>query len=386
MFKSHAVRIILYALVVFVLLYSLLSYFVLSAGKQQQSQDINLLETDPQFIYGSKIENNETLTFNLDEFGEAAILFNIGKQAAEETSALSYQISNLPKNFQAVLVWQIQKEIYETKLLQANGAQQLILLENIQEWKGEISQLGISFRPQDHLGISKVSPAEIKIKSLQLHSTSFFGDYFTLAHYWLAYTPLNYRSVNHLNLDKSLPFYAQLQSFTLLWLACFSLFIYFKYNNLTVFPLFLACWLFLAFFFIINLSKQTDWATTVQDKNITLPDENLLKIANQVKALLGLTDNKIHKIKTNKVLVLSSDKYQRSRIIYHLLPVNSSFLDTNIEKDTKSLVTNGDFILSLSLNNNHIKPQNGLLTFNGLHFNVKEVAKSDNFSIMEVVK
>ena len=389
MLKPLAIRIILYALVVFILLYSLLSYFVLATDTNTSNQDINLLDKNPQFIYGSKIENKENLAFQLDEYGEAAILFNLKQLQAEDIPALSYQISNLPKNYQALLVWQLreQQEIYETKLLQATGSQQLILLSNIDAWRGEISQLGLSFRPQDHLGIPVPNRTEIQIQSLQMRTPSYFRDSLTLMQYWLAYNPLNYRSINHLSLDKSLPYYAQLQSFAILWLLSFSLLLYVKFKRLSFLPLFLTSWLFIAFFNTVNSSKQTQWATTTHDrKNTTLPDDNLLKIAKQVKALLGLNNNRINKIKTNKVLVLSSDKYQRSRIIYHLLPVNSSFLDTNIEKDTKSIVRNGDFILSISLNNDHVRPQNGQLILNDLRLKVKEVAKSQNFSIMEVVK
>ncbi|VAW36321.1 hypothetical protein MNBD_GAMMA01-1848, partial [hydrothermal vent metagenome] len=204
--------------------------------------------------------------------------------------------------------------------------------------------------------------------------------------YWTEYKPWTYRSINHLKTNQLLPIYAQPIIFILIWVMCSWVILLMGSKRNYFFIIALAAWLLLDLLQLNNLRSITSWTQDVyaSDEKI-LPDEQLNKIAFQVKSLLGLENDKANKMKNNKVLVLSSNKYHRSRVIYHMLPVNSSFLDVNVEKSIAT-VTQGDYILSLSLNQSLIRPTAGQLRFNNLVIKVKEIAYNKNYSIMKVLQ
>jgi hypothetical protein len=144
-------------------------------------------------------------------------------------------------------------------------------------------------------------------------------------------------------------------------------------------------WLFLDFIFLQNINQKNNWALeNYNSREKRLPDDELNKLALQVKSLLGLSNNKIDKIKNNKVLILSSDRYQRARLIFHMLPANSSFLDEYMEKSAITNLQSGDYILSYDTANNPQRPSAGTLQINQLTLKVKEIAHGSHFSIMKV--
>ena len=148
----------------------------------------------------------------------------------------------------------------------------------------------------------------------------------------------------------------------------------------------IVAWLFLDFVQINNMRKVSQWTNEVYSGSTKLHvDQQLYDIAMRVRSFLGLDLDNVEKLKNTKVLVLSSDKYQRARVIYHMLPVNSSFLDIQLEKFTQSKVAAGDYIMSMSLKRNPKRPTNGELQFNDHTIHVKEIFHDDIVSIMVVL-
>ena len=388
MLKLLNIRFILIISIVFILLYSIVSYFLLNNTGQNETND--LLTNKATVIYGKLISNQKLLEFELDELGEAAILFNTPSFNAADYSQLRLSIDGLSKNYQVQFVWvnKLNSAPNEMQLLQANGEIQVDLLSRTPHWDSKIFQLGLRIVPQEHLGLARASGQTVKINSALLSGGSLFNNFSTLAAYWLKYDSWNYRSINHLKTNAYLPFYAQPLIFILIWLllcTVISLFVFkIKTPNVILFVLF--AWLFLDILFLQNSSAKNVWANEVYSSDEKqLPDEDLNKLALQIKSLLGLNNDKKDKIKSHKVLILSSDRYQRARLIYHMLPVNSSFLDKKLEENARTRVAAGDYILSYDVANNPQRPLSGRLQLNDSNIKVKEIAQGANFSIMKVI-
>ena len=375
------------ASIVFILLYMIVLYLLLSNSDQNNSS--NLLANSPRVIYGQVVGNQDKFSFKMDEIGEAAILFNTPKFNAADYTQLEISINGLSSNYQILLVWTntLTTKPFEQQLMQANNGVQVDLLSINPDWRGGITQVGLRIMPQTHLGIA-VPSNQITIDSVVLSNGGFFSNFTLLADYWLKYEAWSYRSINHLKMNSLLPIYAQPLIFILMWLSvCVVIFLFvFRKTKINLWMLIVSAWLFLDMLFLHNYSAKNNWvnAIYVADEK-PLPDEELNKLALQIKSLLGLNNDRIAKIKKHKVLVLSPDRYQRARLIYHMLPVNSSFLDKNSEANGKAKVKPGDFILSYHSANNPQKPISGQLQINDLNINVKEIAHGNKFSIMRVL-
>lgn len=367
-------------IIVFILQYILASYLFLDTTASNQTK--NLLKNNPSIIYGGLNIFDGNLALSLDELGEAAIQISTNNFNSQDFSLLNFTIKNLSHNYQVNFVWIADdNKPIEQQLTQANGQLQSQLLSRNPLWKGKIKQLGLKISPQKHLGLAKPLAKKIILDSVYLSNPGFFKDFSLLASYWFQYEGWNYRSINHLKLNSTLPSYAQPLIFILIWLVISLLVsvLFFKTRVNPFIYIFIA-WLFLDIIFLQNLHQKNNWVLeNYSDKAKSLPDKELHELALQVKSLLGLNNNKI-----NKVLILSSDRYQRARLIYHMLPANSSFLDEYMEKDTIANVQSGDYILSYDTSNNPERPSLGTLRINQLAINVKEIAHGTHFSIMKV--
>ena len=371
----------------FVLQYLLVSYLFLDSSNSSQTKD--LLKNNPSIIYGGLSLVDGNLALNLDELGEVAIQISTTAFDSEDFSLLNFTIKNLSYNYQANFVWIAEdNKPIEQQLIQTNGQLQYQLLSRNPSWKGRIKQLGLKISPQQHLGLVKPLSKKIILDSMFLGNPGFFKNLSLLSSYWFKYEGWNYRSINHLRLNETLPVYAQPLIFILIWLVISLLvsILFFK-TRINPFIYIFIAWLFLDIIFLQNLHQKNNWALenySTNDK--TLPDKELNELALQVKSLLGLNSNKINEIKNNKVLILSSDRYQRARLIFHMLPVNSSFLDEHMEKSAIANVQSGDYILSYDVSSNPERPSLGTLQINQLTIKVKEIAHGTHFSIMEVIK
>lgn len=369
-------------------------YFVLKNNKNigADRKEIDILKMDSQAYFGTKTSesNNEILSFKLDNMGEGAFLFNTDSFNAIDFPSLKYSIKNLPKNFRPYIIWKVKgdSEIYEMSLIQPTGEIQNVLINRNEDWRGEVILIGLSFASQEHLGLSIPYVDEIVVNTFQLGQYSYFSDYFTLFNYWVEYVPWSYQSINHLRVNQLLPIYAHSTVFASVWFfICWLALVVRKNKRNSIFILIVTVWLFLSLLHLKNMSGITQWSNDVYAKGENvLADEQLLEIAKSVKSILQLDHENLQKIKKTKVLILSTDKYQRSRVIYHMLPINSSFIDVNLEKGTESRVIKDDYILSLSLTLNPIRPSAGLLKYNEHVIKVREVASEDSFSLMEVLQ
>lgn len=346
----------------------------------------------PQIAFGQKINSENSFAFLLDEYGEAALSFATAPFNADEFSQLEVSISDLSPNYQVLFVWMVKdgNVPFELKLSQLQGQPLIELLKNNSQWQGLITQVGLRIMPQEHLGIAVPAQQAIALNNVVLKNDGFSDLYGLLAQYWFKYDSLNYRSINHLKVHPDLPIYAQPLIFILLWLMAVMVlgWVFLDFNRVHLMVAVLAAWFFLDGVFLYNNQSINRWLSQVypSQEEIILPDEDLNKLAQQIKFLLGLSNSRIEKIKKHKVLILSSDRYQRARLVYHMLPVNSSFLDENAEVNAKAKLVEGDYILSYDVARKPSKPYQGILTVNTIRIPVKEVAKADHYSIMRVVK
>jgi hypothetical protein len=386
-YKSKSFIVSIIALVVFIALYSLISFLLISYSKNKVKIPLDLLSKPSHMIYGKKL-NPDTFSFELDEFGEALVLFDLNPFNSDDYSQLELVVQGLSKNYVAKLVWVIKNhnQPNQFELIQPDGSFQINYLSKVATWKGEIAQVGLQIFPHD-LGLTLADGKKITLKNLSLNNGSFMRNYKALLSYWLRYDSWTYKSINHLKSDRSLPIYAQPAIFILLWLA-FSLFIvslFFKWKM--VLPLYaMAAWLFIDLLFLSNNHLKKEWVDSIYSSDVKqLPDESLGNLAKQIKSLLNLTDKNIEKIKKIKVLILSSNRYQRARLIFHMLPVNSSFIDVNIEDKVFNKVKTGDFIVSYDNDNRPHKPSAGLLQINSMTIPVEKIAQDKKFIIMRVL-
>ncbi|VAW39707.1 hypothetical protein MNBD_GAMMA01-315, partial [hydrothermal vent metagenome] len=225
MLKQINIRMILTVLAVFILLYSFAVYLILSDdGAHNQIATKDLLNENWQVVYGVDISDKaeKSISFRLNETGEADILFHTAAFKASDYPALQLAITALSKNYMPILVWQIRDDpsFYDMQLLQPSENAQINLLANNPNWKGEIVQLGLSFVPQEHLGLAMAANNAITIQSMLLRQYDYLSDYFVLFNYWTEYKPWTYRSINHLKTNQLLPIYAQPIIFILIWVMC----------------------------------------------------------------------------------------------------------------------------------------------------------------------
>ncbi|HHL32014.1 MAG TPA: hypothetical protein ENJ41_05455 [Oceanospirillales bacterium] len=374
----------------FILLYSIVAY--LFVGNSHANKTKNLLQNNPQLIYGQQVSVENGFQFKLDDLGEAAIILKTESFNASDYTQLNLRIKQLPINYQVQLVWIVneQEENNEIRLLQPNGDNIVDVLSYVPAWQGQVLQLGLRILPHDHLGIAITSTQAIELEYAQLENSHFLKNYLVLFNYWLQYQPWSYRSINHTKLYQHLPFYAQPLVFILMWLFSALFIVYVidkKVGNVTLIVLVTTAWVYLDIIYLHNNVQRNSWVQSIYaNGDKPLPDEELNKLAKQVKTLLGLKNNKLDKLKYHKVLILSSDRYHRARLIYHMLPVNSSFLDEAIEKNVRATVQPGDYILSYDFIGNPIKPDQGQLNISTTTIKVKEIAQGDKFSIMRVTE
>ncbi len=352
----------------------------------------DLLVQEPQIAYGQRQASHNQFAFQLDEYGEAALSFVVGSFNADEFSQLEVTISNLSYNYQVLFVWMVKgnDSPFEVELSQPQGKPLVELLKSNPDWQGLITQIGLRIMPQEHLGIAIQPQQPIIVNRILLKNDSFSDLYGLLAQYWFKYDSLNYRSINHLKVHPDLPIYAQPLVFILVWLLVVVVMSWYflDFNKIHVMVLVLTAWFLLDVVFIFNSQSISGWLNNIYqtEEEVILPDEDLNKLAQQIKFLLGLNNDRTEKIKRHKVLILSSDRYQRARLIYHMLPVNSSFLDKNAEVNARAKLAEGDYILSYDIARKPSKPSQGILTVNTINIRVKEVAKADHYSIMRVIQ
>jgi hypothetical protein len=379
---------------VFIILYSLavnkLQTEVL-ADPNKEIENKNLLDDSYEVFYGEKsaILDSNKISMKLDDIGETAVLFNTKEFLADDFSVIDLDIENLPINYRPFLVWKMKYDdtIHQLELFQPDGSIKTNFLNRDPNWKGVIVEFGLRIAPQTFLGLSIPYEKNVIFETVTLRNSHFVKDYFILFDYWKRYDPLTYIILNRIAADEILPLYAQPFVFILAWmLICFILLrVVFKRNFFFVLAIF--SWLFLEIFQINNMSKVSSWANNVYANDMKINvDQQLYDIANRVKGFLKLDMKDPDKLKQTKVLVLSTDKYQRARIIYHMLPVNSSYLDINLEIITQSKVSVGDYIMSMSLTGDPIRPFNGELVFPRKTLYVKEVWHDEIVSIMEVIR
>ncbi|MFK8011577.1 MAG: hypothetical protein AB8B80_06015 [Marinicellaceae bacterium] len=359
-------------------------------SNHENSTTKNLLDFNYQIYYGKKSKQviANQIVVKLDEIGEVAVLFETQNFSAQDFSVLDLSIDNLPINYRPFLMWQTKQDQqpHQIELFQPNGKIKSNLLSRNPNWKGDIVQFGIRIAPQTHLGLSIPYDKDIIVKHATLRSTNTVKDYFMLFRYWVQYNPLSYIVVNRIEANKMLPFYAQPFVFIIGWMFISVLIVRLFLKKNTFFFALVLSWLFIEFFNINNMAKVTSWTNNVYANDMKINvDQKLYDIAMRVKNILKLDIDQPDKLKQTKVLVLSSDKYHRARIIYHMLPVNSSFLDINLEIITQSKVSKGDYILSMSLENDLHRPLNGQLVFPKKSIAVKEVWHDNIVSIMEVL-
>ena len=379
--------IIVFATIVFIGLYALISFAFYHSKKTKFTDSIDLLKTKPTLIFGKSINKSEDgYEIILNEEGETTILLQSMTLDSANFSQLNYNISNLPLNYNVELTWiNVNKKNPQFKtLLQANGQMQSIYLP--QEFEGIIAQIGLNFSPQFHLGIKQSNDEPIVLKTVILGNQNFNKNIFTLLHYWFDYKPWNYKSINHLPLNKDLPYYAQPLVFILVWLVICTLIIAFivKTRLTTTLMFIFAAWLMLDFIFILNLNRQLTWSNwlSVESKN-KIPDKRLYEIAQKVTQVLN--DKSDSNQKKHKIFILSEDYYQKLRLNYHLLPVNSGYLNT-YKSFARSKIANGDYILSYDFREKPKRPIKDLLKLGKLTVTVKELAHEIDFSLMQVVK
>jgi hypothetical protein len=367
----------------FVLLYSIIAYFLYGSIKQT-AQPLNLLEQPSQVVYGSLNTKNNGFEVNSDEIGVALILFSTTAFNAKEYSHLNLAIEGLPSNYQAKLVF-VTKEVprpVELSLLQPNGNIMTNLLVHDSNWDGEIELIGLRILPQDELGLSVQLLDPIKIYSLELSNNSYIQNYFTLLDYWLDYEPWKYLSISHLEGNQLLPIYAQPVVFIMIWLAlCLLIYYLFIKKKLNVL-LIIISWLVLDLLFINNMNANNNWVKTVySSEEKIMPDDELFDLANKIRLLIGSSDN-LDMVKNNKIFILSTDKYRGLRLVYHLLPLNTGYLGGFVPNYEYK---NGDYILSYDIPENIITPEQGVIQQNGVSIKIEELSSGNNYIFMKVV-
>ena len=385
--NNKSMLIIVLATIVFIGLYLLVSYAFYHSKKTKYTDSISLLEDQPVLQLGKRVKKiKDGYEIFLNEEGKATILLKNWPLDAGIFSQLTYTINNLPLNYSVELTWVdvIQEKPFTKTIPQANGHKQNVYLP--QAFKRTIGQIGLNFLPQFHLGIKQPNNKPIILNTVVLGNQNFNKNIFTLLHYWFDYKPWNYKSINHLPLNKDLPYYAQPLVFILEWLVICTLIIAFivKTRLTTTLVFIFTAWLMLDFIFIQNLNKQLTWSNwlSVGNKN-KIPDKRLYEIAQEVTRVLN--DKLDLNQEKYKIFILSEDYYQKLRLNYHLLPANSGYLNT-YESFTKNKIANGDYILSYDFKKEPKRPIENQLKLGKLTVPVKELAHEMDFSLMQVVK
>ena len=387
--KFSTIKNIVVALSVLIGLYTIFAYNFSATAYKSSAESYALLESKPVLAFGKSLsKDNNSYQLSLDEFGQAMIVFTSKEINARDFSLFNYQIAHLSHNYTVELIW-VNDESPEPKshvLLQANGASQSLLLANEPEWKGVIKQIGMRFSPQFHLGIKQPNKQPIEVLGATLSVADFPQNYFTLLNYWLDYKPLSYKTINHLSYNADVPIWLSARFFVLLWLLIMLLIHYTTAQNKKHgYALLISAWLMVDAFYLINSLKQDRWIQslpkTLEEK---IPDNRLYAIAQKLHAILKTSHQK-ESTKNTKVFVLTSQNYQRLRLIYHLLPANSGYLDYNRGFED-SHIQAGDYILSYDAQAQVLRPVDGLLRKNVLSLKVEEISSGADFSIMRVIK
>ena len=388
--KNSFIKSLFLAIVLFVCLYSIVSYFFLQNPDNPSQAQIELMNDKVYVANGARAQSaiNE---FIFSEYGEVDLFFPAVPFKAENFPALEVDIRNLTSNFQVELVWKIQgnPSVFQMPLIQPENNSKLNLISRNPNWQGLIEQIGLRIHPYADLGIKESSENEIFIQSLLLRKTSFVSDYLALFDYWVQFDPPTQGSINHVATKDELQFYSKPLIFIVIFTIIYALtLVLLKTQTRVLLFSMILSWLAIDLVFLLKSFKNSLWLsqTYAYEINQKLPDQDLKTIATQVQILLGYKDEaNMEFVREKKVYILNDNRYELFRLIYHLIPVNANYLGLSDEESFES-VKAGDYFLVIYPQYSSFKTMGGKLSVYNRSFKVNEVGKSSYFSLMEVVK
>lgn len=352
---------------------------IVKNGNSTNSEKLNTNLLGKEFyIFSGEItekRNNGAVKLKSNPAGEVNIAFDINGLNADIFPVLEYHLENPYYNFITYFVWKVKGIDTPAEMALQQSSKSIALLYRHPQWKGEIEQLGLSIRPQNHLGITKSLDSDILLETLNLRSLSFFSDYMLLKDYWSAYKPLDYTSINNITSNEYLPVYAKLSVFMAILIILNMLTWYFLKNNLLIsIILFVTVWMITDGFYLLNMQKNTKWSLQTHMNENVLPDMNLLEIANEVRKQVNNKLNNPEELKSKKIHIVTSDKYIKYRLMYHLLPANGG--NANLQFKPKK----GDFYLIIKGSHEYLADD----YFDKPVF--KSVSQNENYELLEVIQ
>lgn len=381
----NKVRLLLTVILSIIIVLAILVYLL---RDKPSEESLNLLEYPSSLVFGNaiKIDESPIKEFQLNEEGESALFIQIEPFESSEFPSLNFEISELDNNYQVVLVWinNYTNEVNELRLFQPDDTNQFVPLKHHENWKGTIQQIGIRVLPRDHLGLSISNSNNISIKKLNLMSMNWPQTMQSISDHWLDYDSLSYKSINHIKMSSVYPEYAHPIVFVALCLLLVGL-IYIKFKVVLI-GSFLLSWLFLDLLFLKDMNDSKTWVLEKSLNSSLVPDQDLLKLANEIKTSYGLNSQKTPIEKDPKIFVISSSRYVSLRLMYHLHPMSASYINQGSDPAIFTHAKPDDLVLIYEANGQPLRPSNNVLDIHEGQIKVEEVNSGPMFSLMKVIE
>lgn len=256
--------------------------------------------------------------------------------AAEDFSVLHYRILDFPHSLELALIFRradLPADVISVSLPWPgpNGAS--IDLGQIEQWQGEIVEIGFSEFPAAHVASMQLPFQPFVVAGIQLESRSWSGLLHALRTDWLAYMPWSQRSINALGRGQRLPQPRAILPVVALGLAGSVLLLWgilrlrSRVHALQIGALVIvAGWLLIdaRWMWVLAQRQQStqslyagkDWD---QRKSLQM-DADLMAFAARISAMVEAMG------KQTKVLLWSWSSFDEGRLAYHLRPLNVAVL------------------------------------------------------------
>ncbi len=308
--------------------------FAWSAGRRVDATAVETLDVTGALtpVHGQlAVVYDDGLEFQSEADGSLSLFVNRKDIDFSQYAQVEMAIKDRPPQLEAELLWQDVRG--ETHVLpvgrSVSGRSITPLNPDWLDWT-EVRQLGVRFVLQPQIGWMPEEPFKLYIRHLRLRSQHFFDPLRRLWSELTAFQPLEIQSINHLGNQSGRFLYSPV-ALVACWIALSLLILrVFAHSRAEMLTCVFIGWLVLVLFQTkLNLARWQHHpdaqATGAAAGVINNLDALALRTSNQVKQFLQHGQNQVSG--AVRLLVFSSDDFLRTRLMYHLLPMNVAKFD-----------------------------------------------------------
>lgn len=258
-----------------------------------------------------------------DGLGRSLLMARNLSLDAAHWSSLSYRFDAFPATLKLVLVWRVEaspERLRSLPLPRPGVRAAAVLLDGVEGWEGQISELGVLVLPADLLPAQATLDRRIVLRALTLESRSQSGALAALLTEWSAYRPWVGRSINTAGFELASPQRHSLLGFVLamallLGLAAWLVFRPRLRLALAVGVALVGAWVALDLVHLAQLHWRGDFTRQAHRQG------EEIQVDPHLNAVLEALQPSLRALEPRLVLVSGASPFQRTYGAFRLLPL-----------------------------------------------------------------